>query len=327
MLTLRLENGQLSLREAPLPVPRENEALIRVLKTAICRTDIELARGYMEFRGIPGHEFVGEVVRCEEGEWAGQRVVGEINLSCGRCSYCREGMDNHCPERSVLGIQGRDGTFAEFLALPLRNLHRVPDAVSDIRAVFTEPLAAALRILEQIAVTAGDRVLVLGDGKMGLLIAQVMRMSTPHVMCVGNHERKLNILKDQGIGVVYRGERPDGRFDIVVEATGNRQGLAEALSSVRPEGRIVLKSTYSGDAVLDASRLVVDEIQLIGSRCGPFKRALRVLETGPVDVESLVDGDYPLEEGEEAFRVAQESGVMKILLTPPSSRSDKGEDI
>lgn len=316
MKTLFFEKGQLLIKTLPQPSPQENEALIKVLKAGICNTDLELIRGYMGFEGILGHEFVGRVVKTIDSNLMGKRVVGEINLACGKCEFCLEGMKEHCPWRQVLGISGKNGAFAEYLTLPLDNLHLLPPSISNIEAVFIEPLAASLEILEQIRIKGQDSVLVLGDGKLGLLIAQVMKLKTPRVSCAGKHKRKLEILKEKEIETYLSRRKLREKFDVVIEATGNEKGLSEALSLVKPRGRIVLKSTFQGKAKVDISKVVVNEIHLIGSRCGPFVRAVEVLGKKQVEVKKMVDGDFPLDKAKEAFALAQKPGAIKVLFTP-----------
>ncbi len=316
-------DGRLSLRDLPRPTPAADEALVRVTLAGICNTDVELARGYMAYRGVPGHEFVGVVEAAPDAAWIGARVVGEINAFCGECDTCRAGRPTHCPNRTTLGIAGRDGAFAEYLTLPVRNLHRVPDGVSDEQAVFTEPLAAALEILEQIHVRPTDRVVVLGDGKLGLLVAQVLA-TVADVTAIGRHRNKLDILARRGIRVSVGGAEVASGADVVVEATGNVDGFRQARRLVRTRGTLVLKSTFAGDlaGLLDGegmnflSALVVDEIALVGSRCGPFAPALRLLAEGRVDVESLIHARYPLSDALAAFEHAQRSGVLKVLVSP-----------
>lgn len=316
MKALYLEKGQLKIRTLPQPSPLRNEALIKVIKVGICNTDLELIKGYLGFEGIPGHEFVGRVVEAPNPELAGQRVVGEINLGCGKCGYCLGGMKEHCASRQVLGILNKNGALAEYLTLPMENLHVLPPSVSDVEAVFVEPLAASLEILEQIRIKKQDSVLVLGDGKLGVLIAQVLKSRTPKVSCVGKHKRKLEILKEKAVKTYLFGAKIEDKFDVVVEATGNKKGLEEALSLVKPRGTVILKSTFQGEVKLDVSKLVVDEIHLIGSRCGPFLRAIQVLSRKQIEVEKMVDGDFPLDRSKEGFALAQKPETIKILITP-----------
>ena len=320
MKALRYEND--TLRVAEIEPPRgEGEALVRVALSGICNTDLEIARGYAGFQGTLGHEFVG-VVKDAPGatELVGKRVVGEINAGCGRCALCVGGDARHCAARTVLGIVGRDGAHAEFLRLPVVNLLVVPDEVSDERAVFTEPLAAACGIVERVAVEAGARVAVVGDGKLGLLCAQALRALTEaDVTLVGKHDAKLEIARRRNVETV-RVERLSAAaaraFDVVVEASGAASGFDLALSLVRPRGTLVLKSTFHGETKFNSARVVVDEIAVVGSRCGRFAPALELLKTNRVDVESLVSEERPLSEGVGAMRRAAESGVLKVLLRP-----------
>ena len=316
MRALWLENQQLRFREdVPQPTPGPGEALIRVRLAGICGTDLEMVRGYYPFRGILGHEFVGEVVEAPDApEWVGRRVVGEINLVCGECDMCRRGLSRHCRNRTVLGILGKDGAFAEYLTLPLENLHPVPDAIPDQVAVFTEPLAAALEILEQVHLRPTDRVLVVGAGRLGQLIVRVLRLTAASVDVVVRREKQRALLAPLGVGLLPPDAVPTGVYDVVVEATGNPQGFHLARQALRPRGTFVLKSTYAGTLEVDFSRIVVDEQTLVGSRCGPFDAALRVWERGLVDPRDLIEAAYPLEEGVQAFQHAARPGVLKVLL-------------
>jgi alcohol dehydrogenase len=312
------------------PVQPPGEALVRVRLAGICNTDLELVRGYMGFRGVLGHEFVGDVVQASDRAWAGVRVVGDINAACYACDVCRSGRHTHCPNRTTLGIAGRDGAFAEFLLLPTANLYAVPASVPDEKAVFAEPLAAACEILEQIDIQPTDRVLILGDGKLGLLVAAVVRLTGADLALVGRHAAKLAIAKKWGICVhlAERGAQGDalpagkspmegiGKADIVIECTGSTSGLAGALQLVRPGGTVVLKSTYHGNLSVDMSGIVVDEVSLIGSRCGPFAPALRLLESELIDPTPLISGVFPLSEGQAALDYAAQQGVLKVLLRP-----------
>jgi alcohol dehydrogenase len=317
-------DGQLRLvKDYHRPVPPPEEALVRVKLAGICNTDLEIVRGYMGFQGVLGHEFVGVVEECADTaqqcreSLVGQRVVGEINCYCGECPTCRAGASTHCPTRTTLGIWGRDGAFADYLSLPVANLHTVPETVSDETAVFVEPLAAALEILEQVQVKPTDRVVVLGDGKLGLLVAQVLGLTGCDLVVGGRHEEKLAILQRRGIDARLADELPADRADVVVDCTGHPSGFAAACGLVKPRGILVLKSTFHGDVEVNLSMLVVDEVTLIGSRCGPFAPALRLLERGLVDVESLISATYLLDDGLAAFEQAQEKGTLKVLLTPP----------
>lgn len=372
MRAVWLEDGRIRVRDdVPVPEPPPGEARVRVTLAGICNTDLELIRGYYPFTGVLGHEFVGVIeevagegasdprepeagggggARADAGaasgrasDLVGRRVVGEINTVCGRCRHCREGRPTHCARRTVLGIAERDGAFAEYLTLPVRNLHLVPDAMPDEIAVFTEPLAAALEIQEQVEVRPDDRVLVVGDGKLGQMIARSLALTGCHLTVVGRHERKLALLEKAGIETVEApaapadrpwepGETPDqralppeaplppglepGRFDLAVECTGNLSGFATARAALRPRGTLVLKSTYAGELALDASSLVVDEITLVGSRCGPFEPALELLAEGRMDPRPLIDDRFPLAEAEAALARARARGVLKVLLEP-----------
>lgn len=315
MHALVYDGETLQVREDyPRPVPPPGEALVRVRLAGICNTDLEIVRGYMGFRGVLGHEFVGVVEECTDPNLVGRRVVGEINAYCGDCAFCRAGMPTHCPHRRTLGIMGRDGAFAEYLTLPVRNLHVVPDTISDEEAVFTEPLAAALEILEQVHLRPTDRVVVLGDGKLGLLVAQALALTGCDLLAVGRHREKLAVLARRGIPTALESEVEGLTADAVVECTGRPEGFAAARRILRPRGTLVLKSTYHGRVEADLTGLVVDEITLVGSRCGPFPPALRLLQRGWVDVRALVSATYPLAQGVEAFARAAEPGALKVLL-------------
>lgn len=314
MKALWLENQQLHLQtDLPMPVPPAGEARIRVLRAGICNTDLELLRGYYPYTGIPGHEFVGVV---EQGPDAllGQRVVGEINAVCGRCRFCLQDHSTHCENRTVLGIVNRPGAFGEYLTLPITNLYPVPNTVPTDVATFTEPLAAALEIQQQITVSETEKVLVVGDGKLGQLVAQTLALTGCDLLVVGRHTEKLANLEERGIAIGFADAVHDRAFDISVECTGNPEGFAIARRALRPRGTLVLKSTYAGNLTLDVSSLVVDEITLVGSRCGPFAPALELLSTGQVNVLPLIQARYPLSEGLAAFAHAQQRGVMKVLL-------------
>ena len=308
----------LSLRENyPAPNPPPGEALVGVQLAGVCNTDLELARGYMSFRGVPGHEFVGVVERCDSApEWVGERVVGEINAACGQCETCRAGHPTHCPGRTTLGIAGRDGAFAEYLCLPVANLHLVPGSVPDEIAVFAEPLAAACEITQAVHIRPTDRVAVLGDGKLGLLCAQVLQLIGCDLLAIGRHEESLEILARRGIQTALAKASTFPEFDIVVEATGTPEGFATARQLVRPRGTIVLKSTYHSALETNLTMVVVDEISLVGSRCGPFEPALRLLEQRLVDVTSLIHSRYRLSEGLAALERASQRGTLKVLIEP-----------
>ncbi|MEB3227348.1 MAG: alcohol dehydrogenase catalytic domain-containing protein [Synechocystis sp.] len=314
MQALWLENQQLQLRQdLPDPVIPEGEARIRVLQAGICNTDLELLRGYYPYRGVLGHEFVGVV---EEGPdpWQGQRVVGEINAVCGHCEECLNGLSTHCQFRTVLGIVNRDGAFADYLTLPVGNLHRVPETVSTDAATFTEPIAAALEIQQQLKITDRHRVLVVGDGKLGQLVAQTLALTGCDLLAIGRHPEKLALLAQRGIKTGLSDAVPPRYFDIAVECTGNPSGFETARQGLRPRGILVLKSTYANRLSLDVSSLVVDEITLLGSRCGPFAEALAVLADQQIDVEPLIQARYPLADALQAFDHAQTKGTLKVLL-------------
>jgi len=337
MKALRYENQKLSVTDVPEPRV-DGEAVVRVMLSGICNTDLEISRGYAGFAGTIGHEFVGVIESLPQGEVLarpleraqsngplltrglvpGDRVVGEINAGCGRCDLCRAGDSRHCATRTVLGIVGRDGAHAEFLKLPVVNLLPVPDAISDERAVFTEPLAAACGILERTSITKDTTVTVIGDGKLGLLCAQVLATTGAPVVLVGKHEGKLQIAARRGIETITVDEAHSRakNFDVVVEASGSAAGFALALDLLRPRGVLVLKSTFHGLTEMDAARIVVDEISIVGSRCGRFPPALDLLKTGAVDVESLISEELRLTEGLRAMKRAAEPGVLKVLLRP-----------
>lgn len=314
MRAVWLENRSLRLREdLPVPEPPEGEALVRVLRAGICNTDLELARGYYPFTGVPGHEFVGVV---EEGpaELSGRRVAGEINAACGRCPACRAGRRSHCPARSVLGIVNRHGAFAEWLALPVENLHALPGEIATEAATFVEPLAAALEIQEQVRIRPEDRVLVVGDGKLGQLIARTLALTGCDLTVAGRHEGKLDLLAALGVRTILSEAVTPRAHDVAVECTGNAEGFALALGSLRPRGTLVMKSTYASALTLRADAVVVDEITIVGSRCGPFAPAIDLLRQGKVDVAPLVHARYPLARALEAFEHARRPGVLKVLL-------------
>jgi threonine dehydrogenase-like Zn-dependent dehydrogenase len=316
MRGLWLEGQAIRLRgDLAAPAPRPGEALVRVTLAGICNTDLELVRGYYPFTGVPGHEFVGRVESAPGAEeWQGRRVVGEINASCGQCPACTAGRRTHCERRTVLGIVNRNGAFAEYLTLPVENLHAVPDNLSDEAAVFTEPLAAALEIQEQVKIGPADRVVVVGDGKLGNLVAQTLALTGCVLTVIGRHRRKLALLAGRGIATGLPDSIRQGQADMAVDCTGNPEGFDLARAAVRPRGTLVLKSTYAGKQALDMSRIVVDEITLVGSRCGPFGPALALLAERRVDVAPLVDARFPLHDAVEAFDEAARPGVLKVLV-------------
>ena len=319
MKALRVDKKKLAVREVDKPEAGQ-EALVRVLLSGICNTDLEIARGYAGFKGTIGHEFVG-VVEEAEGALVGQRVVGEINAGCGECELCQSGDPRHCPRRTVLGIVGRDGAHAEFLRLPARNLFRVPESVPDEHAVFTEPLAAACGIMERVDIKNGDRVAVMGDGKLGLLCAQALALTGASVLLIGKHAEKLRIAERQGIETttVKPAAKRKHEFDVVVEASGSPSAFAVGLELLRPRGVLVLKSTFAEApeaGQINQARLVVDEISIVGSRCGRFQPALDLLKKGAIDIDSLISEEYPLSRGVHAMERAAKKGVLKVFLRP-----------
>jgi threonine dehydrogenase-like Zn-dependent dehydrogenase len=298
--------------DRPAPTPADGEVLVRVTRAGVCETDLQLIKGYMGFRGVLGHEFVGI---AQSGPLAGRRVVGEINCACWRCDTCRKGLPTHCPHRTVLGILNHDGAFADLIAVPQRNLHTVPDALSDDVAVFTEPVAAAFQIPAQVTVRSDDRVVVLGDGRLGNLCAQVLARLSDHVRVVGKHTEKLALLAAIGIPTAMLSDSLEERAsDLVVDCTGSESGLPVALKLVRPRGTIVLKTTVAGRQTLAWAPFVIDEVTLVGSRCGPFDRALEALEQGHVHTQPLVSDRFDLSRGLDALARAQTRPVLKVLL-------------
>ena len=316
MKALVFDGKKLALATVPAPRLRAGEALIKVHLAGICSTDLEIVRGYMSFRGIPGHEFVGTVVSANAKRLIGKRVVGEINVPCGRCATCKAGLGKHCASRGVLGISGRNGAFAEYLALPAGNLHVVPASLSDEEAAFTELVAAACEIPEQVEIRREDRVLVLGDGRLAAMVAQVLSPRTDRLAVLGRNRRKLAVLR--GLGIRTHGPCTAKTLlrsqDIVIECTGSPLGLPLAARLARPRGRVVLKSTFHGSFEWNPAPLVVDEITVVGSRCGPFEPALSLLEKGTVRVLPFLSAVYPLERWEAAFRTARRAGAFKVLM-------------
>ena len=315
MQTLWLENNQISLRDVPQP-HKLDEALIKIRKAGICSTDLELVKGYYPYMGILGHEFVGEVLEANDASWIGQRVVGEINVVCNQCEQCLNGRPTHCENRTVLGIINRDGTFAEYTTLPLANLYRVPASIPDEMAVFTEPLAAALEIQQQVQVHPTDRVLLIGAGRLGQLIAQTLALTGCDLYVVARHKHQQGLLKARGIRIISEDEIQPGKWDLVVEATGSQSGFSLARRAIRPRGTLVLKSTYKGEMNVNFSSIVVDEINIIGSRCGPFEPALRLMEAKQVDPTVLIDSEFSLGDALKAFEHAAKTGVLKVLVQP-----------
>jgi 2-desacetyl-2-hydroxyethyl bacteriochlorophyllide A dehydrogenase len=322
MKALRYTDHQLSVSEVPKP-ETNGEAVVRVTLSGICNTDLEIARGYAGFEGTLGHEFAGVIEQLPAEPLArdltpGQRVVGEINAGCGKCKACRLGDSRHCARRTVLGIVGRDGAHAEFLKLPVTNLVPVPDAIPDERAVFTEPLAAACGILERVSITPEMKVAVIGDGKLGLLCAQVLMTTRARVTLVGKHENKLSVAGRKGAQTIRADQRtlPKHEFDVVIEASGSPSGFSLALDLLRPRGTLVLKSTFQGPGEVDTTPIVVSEISVVGSRCGRFAPALQLLETETIDTESLIAEEFPLINAVQAMERASEPGILKVLLRP-----------
>lgn len=311
MLAVHLEQGQVTVRAEPEPQPQPGQALIRVLMAGICSTDLHLQRGYYGFVGRPGHEFVGEVIDGSP-EWIGKRVVGEINLACRSCDWCARGWGRHCPNRTVLGIVKHPGAFAEYLTLPEVNLHEVPRSVPLALAVFVEPLAAACEILDQVAIPRGAPVAVLGDGKLGLLIAQVLRWHGCEVTLFGRHPEKMELVS--ALGVEPGRDPPAATFDYVVEATGSSQGLETAARMMRPRGTLIMKSTVHDKVTLDTAPVIVNELTLVGSRCGRFAPALDLMTSGKLVLEPMITAHYSLAEAPAAFEKAAQRGVLKVLL-------------
>jgi len=343
LLAFLAEKGRLRLRQKPLPKLRHGWAMVRVRVAGICDTDLEILRGYHNFRGTPGHEFVGEVVEVAgvsasiRKRWMGRRVCGEINVACPGygfkplCEFCKRGLQTHCLRRTVLGILAHDGAFAEDLALPLENLHVVPDAVSDEQAVFVEPLAAACEILEQVDVRKFRSAAVLGDGKLAQLIARVLRTKIPRVVMYGKHEKKLAVVRRVGIETKkVRGDAGDLKrikenYGLLVEATGSPSGLALAQQMTEPRGTLVLKSTFHGAASVETWPMVVKEIHVVGSRCGPFDKAIKLLRSGKINPTPLITRTFPLAEAAKAIAFAERPGVMKVLLKGRKEHQKKAE--
>lgn len=314
MRAVVVDQTGLHIADRALPSPRPGEVRVRVLKAGLCETDLQLVRGYMGFHGVLGHEFVG---LAESGALAGQRVVGEINCACDQCDYCQRGLQSHCPYRSVLGILNHDGAFAEYVCVPEKNLHLVPENVTDEQAVFTEPLAAAFQIPEQLRLHSEQRVIVLGDGRLGNLCAQVIQQSGCSLTVVGKHDAKLNLLSELGIDTARLGEidlRPHA--DIVVDCTGSPTGFETALKLLKPRGTLVLKTTVAGTQELSLAPLVIDEITVVGSRCGPFGPALAALRDRRIEVTRLIEATYPLADAVAAFERATARPTLKLLLEP-----------
>jgi len=315
MRGLVLEQGLCLQEDRPKPGVRPQEAIIQVLQAGICSTDLHLVKGYMKFQGVLGHEFVGVVDQAPNHSFlVGKRVVGEINAPCRTCQTCLQGGPTHCPNRTTLGIMGRDGAFADYLSLPIENLHPIPDGMTNDQAVFIEPLAAACEIPQLMTVKPTDRIVIIGDGKLGLLCSQVLALLGCHVTLLGRHCENHTWLAKKGIAVTSEFQDIPAGADIVVEATGSPQGLTMAANLVRPRGTIVLKSTYHGEVLVNMTQLVIHEISMIGSRCGPFAPALRLLGSGQIDVEPLIHARFLLNKGITAMEQAAQPGTLKVLL-------------
>jgi threonine dehydrogenase-like Zn-dependent dehydrogenase len=314
MIAVHLDSGRISIREVSSAVRPSGFALIRMLVSGICNTDPELQRGYYGFSGIPGHEFAGVVVQADTPSLIGERVVGEINLACGHCNLCDIGLGRHCPNRTVLGIVKHPGAFAEYLTLPEANLHVLPREISTEHAVFIEPLAAACEILDQVQIPPGEHVAVLGDGKLGLLVAQVLHAHGCQVTLYGRHENKLALVRKSGVEAVTSELRPHAAYQLVVDCTGSARGLQDAISMTRPRGTVVMKSTVHGNVAIDTAPVIVNELTLVGSRCGRFEPAIELLRSGKVDVFGFISAEFQLRQAPAAFEEAARRGVLKVLL-------------
>jgi alcohol dehydrogenase len=315
MLALKYsESLSLDIKSIP-PELSSGTALLKVIKSGICKTDTEIIKGYMGFEGILGHEFVAIVEDCEDKSWVGKRVVGEINAGCGECVDCKKGLQRHCSNRTVLGIFSHDGCMAEYTKLPIENLLEVPVSVTDDDAVFTEPLSAACEILEQTEINKDDECIVLGDGKLGILIAWVLSTQSDNVTLMGHHQKKMDLAAWNGVKTTLSEKAGNVKADIVVDATGSKIGLTQAINMCKPRGRLILKSTFADQSELDLSPVVINEITIIGSRCGRFEDGLKLIEEYKPPLKRLVEASYPLVEGLEAFEHAQRKGALKILLS------------
>jgi alcohol dehydrogenase len=317
MLAVHLENGRVEVRKQPLPRIPDGFARIRLLAAGICSTDLELQRGYYGFSGTPGHEFVGEVTDCADKSWLGKRVCGEINLACGECEWCKRKLGRHCPTRTVLGIVKHPGSMREYLTLPIRNLHRVPNSMTNEQAVFVEPVAAACEILDQVKIPKGERVAVLGDGKLGLLIAQVLQASGAKVQLFGRHRDKMKLVEPTGVTTELAGDKmPQRAFRYTVDSTGSSAGLSTAIAMTEPRGTVIMKSTVHGLVSIDTAVPIVNEITLVGSRCGRIEAAIPLLASGKVKVDGLISDTFSLDQAPAAFTTAATKGIMKVLLKP-----------
>lgn len=316
MRAVRFDGMVKYVSDAPIPDVPEGWARIRVTSAGICSTDLEILEGYMGFRGILGHEFVGRVHDCADRSWDGVRVVGEINAACGQCEWCIRGLGRHCPHRTTLGIDRLDGCMADYCILPLSNLHRIPGDLSDDRALLIEPLSAACEILEQLDLSGNERVIVLGDGRLGILCAWVLATAVSDVTLVGHHQGKLDVAGWRHLKGLLQGTGVKAGADIVVDATGSEEGLRDAMSLCRPRGTIVLKSTVASETRLNLSPVVINELTVIGSRCGQFAHGLRIMQDFPdMPLERLITARYPIEETDRAFERAQVSDMIKVVIT------------
>ncbi len=324
MRAVVFDNTLRYVADYPLPEVKPGWARIKVSLAGICKTDMEITKGYMGFRGVLGHEFVGRVDACEDPAWPGRRVVGDINAACGRCSWCDRGLGRHCPYRTTLGISNHDGCMADFCVLPVANLYEVPDDVDDERAILTEPLSAACEILEQVPLGGKERVVVLGDGRLGILCAWVLSTALPDVTLVGHHRDKLELARWQNVRTAMDATEVEPGADIVVEATGSGRGIAEAMSLCRPRGTIVLKSTVAVQGEIHLAPIVVHEQTVLGSRCGRISDGLRIMKAYPdMPLEKLISARYPLEQAEEAFARARNRQALKVLLDVNTGRIRK----
>ena len=325
MLSVQLDQGKIDVENKPMPRVPKGSARIQLLTGGICATDLELQRGYYGFSGAPGHEFVGEVVAVngsdeDKAAWMNRRVVGDINLACGKCDWCKRGLGRHCPTRTVLGIVRHPGAFQQYFTLPLENLHRVPQTLSTDRAVFTEPTAAACEILEQVKIPKGTPVAVLGDGKLGLLITQVLATHGAKVHLYGRHKHKMKLVEPAGATWELSKDKdkmPVAEWPLVVDSTGSSQGLETAVAMCQPRGTVVMKSTVARKVTIDTAPIIVNEITMVGSRCGLFPPAIRLLNSGMVQTDGMIDSEFPLADAPAAFERAATKGVLKVLLRPP----------
>lgn len=308
-------DGKKPILKSDYPEPKNDEIKIKVILAGICGTDIEIFKGYMNFVGIPGHEFVGRVVEANDSKLIGKKIVGEINVGCGKCDECRNGLERHCRQRTVLGIFKRDGAFAEYITLPKENVHVIPESISDEEAVFAEPLAAAFEILEQIEIKPEWKIAIVGDGRLAQLVSRVLIMSNKNITCFGRHQNKLDMLSKIGITAKTGITEKDFQvFDLVVEATGRDSGFEDSIKLVKPRGKLVLKSTIASHGKIDLTPAIINEVQIIGSRCGPFNPAITALTTGTVKVDELIDKTYPIDKYDEALTYASKPGTLKVLL-------------